>query len=73
MGMACSRQDEPSSVTEDPEATGAQPRLGPGLRGQDGITLMTWHFKNPREIPQSPPWQPMRLVLSLSPFYNWGN
>lgn len=41
MGRACSRQDEPSSVTEDPEATGAQPRLGPGIRGQESITLTT--------------------------------
>ena len=42
-----------SGDPEDPEAT----RLRPGIRGQESITPISWHFKGPREIPQLPPCQ----------------
>lgn len=42
------------------------------VKDQESITLSLCHFKSPEKF-QETPCQAVSLVLSLSPFYSWGN
>lgn len=48
-GTACSRRAERGPQRSRGKC--AQPRLGPGISGQESITLTLWHFRIPREMP----------------------